>query len=136
MNLSQVIRNFKEVVGRGVPLDIFLVSVVILVGTGSFGLGRMSIKETRKEEVQIVYQDEKKPAIAAVATSLPVPKQNASPGAAPQEGRVVASKNGTKYHLPWCPGADRISEGNKIWFASEDEAKKAGYSPAANCKGI
>ena len=25
---------------------------------------------------------------------------------------------------------------NRIWFATKDEAEKAGYEPAANCKGL
>ena len=52
------------------------------------------------------------------------------------EGQYVASKNGTKYHLPWCSGAKRIGEANKIWFATKEAAEKAGYTPAANCRGI
>lgn len=48
----------------------------------------------------------------------------------------VGSKNGTKYHLPWCAGAKQIKEENKVWFSSKTEAEKAGYSPASNCKGI
>ena len=52
------------------------------------------------------------------------------------EGSYVASKSGTKYHLPWCGGAQRIKEENKVWFKTKEDAEKAGYTPAANCKGI
>jgi len=52
------------------------------------------------------------------------------------EGTVVASKNGSKYHLPSCSGAKQINEVNKIVFASAEEARAAGYTPAANCKGL
>ncbi|MHB8651805.1 MAG: hypothetical protein ACYC8S_01585 [Minisyncoccota bacterium] len=51
-------------------------------------------------------------------------------------GAVVASKTGTKYHLPGCAGAQKISETNKVWFASRADAEIAGYTPAANCKGL
>lgn len=51
-------------------------------------------------------------------------------------GLLVASKNGKKYYFPSCFGAKRISESNKIWFNSFEEAKKAGYSPATNCLGL
>ena len=47
--------------------------------------------------------------------------------------QVVASKNGTKYHLPWCPGAKQIKDENKITFISAEEARVQGYTPAANC---
>lgn len=49
---------------------------------------------------------------------------------------VVASKNGTKYHLPWCAGAQQMKAENKIEFASRADAEAAGYTPAANCKGL
>jgi len=54
----------------------------------------------------------------------------------PLEKSFVASKNGTKYHYPWCPGAQSIKEENKIWFSTKEEAEKAGYQPASNCKGL
>ena len=49
---------------------------------------------------------------------------------------VVASKTGSKYHLPDCPGAKQIIEKNKIVFLSINEAERAGYTPASNCKGL
>ncbi len=52
------------------------------------------------------------------------------------EGGYVASKNGTKYHFPWCGSAKQIKEENKIWFKTKAEAEAAGYTPASNCKGI
>ena len=58
------------------------------------------------------------------------------PSAIPTDPRVVASKAaGSKlYHHPWCSGAQRIKETNKLWFASESEAIAAGYTLAANCQ--
>lgn len=56
---------------------------------------------------------------------------DALPGAG---GRVVASKNGTKYHHPWCAGASQIKEENKIWYESELEAQQAGLTKAKNCQ--
>ena len=52
------------------------------------------------------------------------------------EGVVVASKSGTKYHLPTCSGAKSIKPDNLITFASIAEAEAAGYTPAANCPGL
>jgi hypothetical protein len=53
-----------------------------------------------------------------------------------KEEMVVASKNGTKYHYPWCTGAKQISEKNLIKFSSIAEARAKGYTPASNCKGL
>ncbi|MDB9944483.1 hypothetical protein OAD26_00590, partial [bacterium] len=49
---------------------------------------------------------------------------------------VVGSINGTKYHLPWCPGAQQMKEENKIVFETQEQAREAGYTPAGNCKGL
>ncbi len=54
----------------------------------------------------------------------------------PNTGLYVGSKSGSKYHLPNCPGAQRISAENKVWFASKEDALAKGYTPAANCKGL
>ena len=61
-------------------------------------------------------------------------RTNASANVA--KGKVVASKRGSKYHYPWCSGAKRMSEKNKIWFATIEAARQAGYTPAKNCKGL
>jgi len=50
------------------------------------------------------------------------------------DSQIVASKNSAVYHFLWCSGAQRIKEGNKITFASEQEAQSRGYSLASNCK--
>ena len=50
--------------------------------------------------------------------------------------QVVASKTGTKYYLPSCTGAERISEANKVWFATAELARAEGYEPATNCAGL
>ena len=52
------------------------------------------------------------------------------------EGGVIASKNGTKYHYPWCSGAQTMKEENKIFFESIAAARAAGYLPAGNCSGL
>ncbi len=53
-----------------------------------------------------------------------------------QISQVIASKTGSKYHLPTCPGAKAITEGNRVVFNTIEEAEKAGYTPAANCPGL
>ena len=52
------------------------------------------------------------------------------------EGHLVASKNGTKYYLPTCTGAQHITSENQIWFATAAAAQAAGYTPATHCPGL
>lgn len=57
------------------------------------------------------------------ATSLPEP--------APEY--YVASKNSDKYHVPDCGSARNISEQNKIYFDTAEDAEAAGRSPCGVC---
>lgn len=43
-------------------------------------------------------------------------------------GPWTGSTKGKTYYKTGCSGANRLAAGNRIYFASEDEAKKAGYS--------
>lgn len=108
--------------------DVFTVLVIVLVGFSGFGIGRLSIGGEHKTPIMIEQP-------ASVALGVPTP-QDLSQETLPRGGGYIASKTGKKYHLPWCSGAQRISEQNKIWFNSKEEAEKAGYTPAQNCDGI
>lgn len=130
--------------------DLFPAVLVLVVGVVSFGLGRLSVQPMRTvSDIQLLSSvgDAQNTGGGDVspqhATTILAPGQETGeigtgtqPPATSAEGRYVASKNGAKYHLPWCSGAARIAEENKIWFASKQEAEVAGYTPAANCKGI
>lgn len=114
--------------------DIFTVSIIILTAIISFGLGRLSVIYGEKTPVKIEYSDSGGNQSAAIPeTLLPIPTKVKF---SDREKMYAASKNSDKYHLPWCAGAQRIKEENKIWFASKEEAEKAGYKPAENCEGI
>ena len=130
--------------GFKVPEGALMSLVVILACSLSFGLGFLTGKETGGGEVRI--ETLPKTETIQETTILPsAPRETVSsaraeseipPQILPSGGQYVASKKGTKYHLPWCPGAKQMKEENKIWFASKAEAEQAGYTPASNCKGI
>ncbi|MBY0110427.1 hypothetical protein K2Y00_00245 [Patescibacteria group bacterium] len=121
MNIAEIGRQSKAMLSR-VPTDALYLTLVVLVAIASFQLGMLNERQTGGEaEFSIEY-------LGASAATPSLPEAVG--------GVYVGSVNGTKYHLPSCPGARTISEGNKIWFASKAEAEAAGYTPAANCKGI
>ncbi len=99
-----------------IPRDVLIITIIFLASSASFGLGLLAGLDMGQGRGLVVEEESVPPA----ATS----------------GQVVASKNGTKYYLPNCVGAERISDANKVWFASIAAAAKAGYAPAANCKGL
>ena len=112
---------------RDIPKDIFVLLLITLVGFGGYVLGSiMTLNEAGKESLRVTKS-------APSDNKLIVTPTNAGTKVG---GMYVGSISGTTYHLPWCSGAQRIKEENKIWFASKGEAESHGYKPAANCKGI
>ncbi len=111
-------------------------AIVILVGIGSFGLGRLSAFEEKRGGLIIHPPGDlraKAEPVPWVDTSL---SSSASNVATDGPHNFLASKNGTKYYLPTCVGAKRIAIQNQVWFGSAEEAAAAGFEPAANCKGL
>jgi DNA/RNA endonuclease YhcR with UshA esterase domain len=107
--------------------------LLVLVAVSSFGLGRMSETEISQKPPSNSIQLTQK---AAVGESAVAKATSTKSTEVKTEGSFVASKSGSKYHLLTCPGAKQIKEENKIFFASQEEAEKAGYSKASNCKGL
>jgi len=124
--------------GENLKKHIFVAILIILVGLGSFGLGRLSFYKSEKVSPEILFFEETASAVISLdGVDL---KNNETilnaESSIPENSIVVGSKNSDKYHYPWCSGAKRISEANKITFSSIEEARKAGYTPAGNCKGL
>src|SRR3989344_9050145 len=96
-----------------------LVLIVFLVAMASFGLGRLSALEDAR------------PPISVTQAPMAANQQAMAPG-----GLLVAARSGSVYYYPWCAGASRILPQNQRWIQSEEAARKAGYAPAKNCKGL
>ncbi len=107
--------------------DTVAVLLVVFTATASFGLGRLSALSETRVPIEVVSY----PFGAFVEAQSTTPIAGES-----LEGGYVASRNGGRYHLPWCPGASQIREENKIWFQTKEAAEQAGYTPAQNCKGM
>lgn len=132
-------RSIQEFSAKFKPLleddQIFYGALIVLIAAVSFGLGRLSGSENSS------YLDGNLPIVLSQSASV----QQAMPSSTSphsvadiknEQGTYIGSRNGTKYHLPWCPGASQIKEANKVFFSSKAEAEEAGYAPASNCKGI
>lgn len=50
-----------------------------------------------------------------------------------QKSDIVASSRGSKYYYTYCSGAKTLSEANKVYFSSEEEAEANGYSLSSPC---
>ncbi len=150
-----------EVVGKsqGYRHSAFIALTLFLIALISFGIGKLvtyrkaeiPIHVTSEASASVSSATEKSAAVSEPATasksssirtiSKPTklaPSTKSAKGllGTVPTGPIVASKNGTKYYFVACSGAKRISEENKIYFATSSEAQKAGLSPAASCKGL
>jgi hypothetical protein len=128
MSIRDFLGKCKNLAVKALESDLFLVLVILLVALGSFGLGRLSM-EPDKEPIRIEYPKEQ---VGEGKAVLGVQ----SGGEEASQGAYVASRTGSKYHLPNCPGALVIKAENKIWFATKADAEQSGYKPAGNCKGL
>ncbi len=102
-----------------------LISIIVVLGfTFAFGGLKLKALWDKKEPLQIIQPN----------PTTPKTTENQKPFVKIRP--VVASKNGTTYHLLDCPGAKTIEEKNKIYFKDEASAQSAGYEPAQNCIGL
>ncbi len=120
--------------------SLFTPLVILLALLLAFGLGRL----TKIQEAEPVLTISNTQTNTSQGDTKPVVSQGRGGGGVlgaetatnPNLGKYVGSKSGTKYHYPWCSGAKRINEANKIWFQTIAEAETRGYSKAANCPGL
>src|SRR3989344_5530321 len=111
--------------------ELYLTAVIVLVAVISFGLGRLS--QIRGEKKPITIENVKENEETSESKSLST--SNVDSGIKTDK-IFVASRNGKKYYYAWCESANVIKEQNRVWFSTQAEAEKAGYQPAANCKGL
>lgn len=126
--------------------SLYFAALLLLISVASFGLGRQSVMPTEpgsRFENKAAAAFAAPPQAAAPTNLTPTPittiydqESEFAPETTDISGEVVASKSGTKYHLPTCSGAKTIKPENLVTFASRAEAEAAGYTPAANCKGL
>ncbi|MEK7579067.1 MAG: hypothetical protein AAB460_00855 [Patescibacteria group bacterium] len=140
MKITDFVVEIKRKAGESRLLETLgLGTVLVAASAGCFVLGRMTGLKSSTPPMKIAYcdtfiqnqqpsTDNKQPVSADVAGDRSMGQVSA------MSGGVVGSLHGTKWHYPWCPGAQTIKEENKVWFASEKEAEAAGYSKAGNCK--
>ena len=142
--LSQYLQKVKSRIEKH-KSDLFAAALIFLVGMASFGLGRLSTLWHNKAPMEIMESDgtqspQESPSSFAAGDSQTASTVNPlkTPGTPVGDVRrqYVASRSGSSYHFPWCPGAAKIKQGNKIWFATKEEAVAKGYKPASNCPGL
>lgn len=141
--------------------DVLTVIVVILVGLGSFELGRLSKSDgVTTSGVKIEYPDDNQGATALNATDdmpktvikpkttawTPAPNPVVAPmapidapevvvtAAVPANKNFFGSKRGSTYFPIACPAGEDLAEENRIYFSTSFEAETDGYELAEACQ--
>lgn len=141
--------DWKDKMSNFLANKYFVPVVIVLIAIIAFCLGRVSGLQEKREPVKIISDVSGEVKGASTNTSANNPPnppyikggtgettQSVVNSSANSSGSVVASKNGTKYHYPWCAGAKQISPQNLVTFDSIELARAAGLTPASNCKGL
>lgn len=123
MTIAEAREKCKGFLAR-IPPDMLVLGVLVLTSSASFALGYLTGLDAGASVPVPIVTESLSQSIGDASTTT----------ATSAAGRIVASKNGTKYYPAGCAGANRISDENKVWFASVAAATNAGYALAANCK--
>ncbi len=106
--------------------DILTVIIIILVGLGSFGLGRIS--NSSNKGIQVEYKGSELSSNALQALEFSEKTVNT-------EGRnFFGSSRGTKYYPANCGAGKSLKAENRVYFDTKEEAEKAGYEMSSSCK--
>jgi len=127
--------------------DILTILIVILVGVGSFELGRLS-KVSEKGGITLEYIDQEANVLSAIEPAVELSespkisvKEVSKPQVKPSKQSVTsvgkvyfASSRGSKYYHIGCSGGKTLKPENKIYFSTAGEAEVAGYELSSTCK--
>lgn len=122
----QKIKEFLQIYYEEIGVSL----IMVLVAISSFYLGKMSAVFDASHPEITIEKVVSNPAVVNGGASLPSPAGEAN------GGQVVATKNGKRYYLPWCPTVAKLNDSAKRYFASAAEAMAAGLTPAKNCAGM
>lgn len=144
MSITNSMEKIKQFLQSEKGKDIMIVIVVILVGLGSFELGRLS-KENDSQGVKIEYSDQTNTNQGASVISADIgnvpdvglqnPRSTTSGTSVDtSSGKTFfASSKGKKYYTISCSAGKTIKQTNRVYFNTGEEAEAAGYTLSSAC---
>lgn len=113
-NIASSIQDYSKKINRSLTrahlLSIFSITLVLVALTGY-----VYVKE-REKRVPVLYRDAEVEERGEVET------------------RPFGSIKGKTYTFSWCQGSSRISQKNKVYFASKEQAEKEGRTLSKLCQ--
>jgi len=129
--------------------NILIVLIVILVGLGSFELGRLS-KNSENQGVRVEYSNQGADSLKALETAsvssytgptslTPANFITQNPNLNKLTTSTItknffASKRGKKYYTSDCSAGKSIKMTNRVYFDTNEQAEKAGYTLSTSCQ--
>ncbi|MFA7216861.1 MAG: hypothetical protein WC095_02680 [Candidatus Paceibacterota bacterium] len=131
--------SIKDFIEKIKPL--YTILLFLVIASIFFTLGRISAIEDKKTplKIQNINNDSNNKVLSAAvieSQDISVLSTTSISNKDRESGQVIGSKSGKKYYFPWCGTLKAVKEVNRVNFASIEEAKKAGYVAAKNCKGL
>lgn len=140
-----VFNGVKQFIESEQGKNILFLIILILVGSASFELGRLS-KGNSNSGIKIQYPDgtisESANAIDALSNIKNINLENNSSANTQivnkntnsAQNIFFASKRGHKYYPETCSAGKTIKKENRVYFGTRTEAEKAGYTLSSSCK--
>ena len=125
--------KIKSFIKSDTGKDILIVLIVILVGLGSFELGRLS-KDANSSGIKLEYPAGIEAQNQAGSAILGLETTNPETNSKPSEKAFFASNRGSKYYPAGCAGGKTIKQENRVYFATSEDAERAGYELSSSCK--
>jgi len=134
--MQKIKQFFTETIQSEKGKDILIVIIVILVGLGSFELGRLS-KENSSSGLKILpaamageYSDQAGNVLSVTENTeiSPINQNSNSTGKT-----FFASSRGSKYYTVSCSAGKTIKQENRVYFRTGEEAEAAGYTLSSSC---
>ncbi len=137
--IYQLMQKIKLFVESQRGKDILTVMILILVGIGSFELGRLS-KESNSSGIKIEYMGQEETlgknlsanVLQAVKFAEPATNSSASTTNSSTKN-FFASSRGSRYYPIGCSAGKTIKMENRVYFATREEAEQAGYTLSSSC---
>lgn len=135
-------QKIKQIITNGLESkkgkEVLIVIIVILVGLGSFELGRLSKNPSSGVKVEYPSQDlsfvSGQTASAVLGTQDVKTSNKVAPSVNTSPKNFFASTRGKKYYPVGCPAGKSLKMENRIYFATREEAQNAGYELSSSCR--
>ena len=126
---------FKETIQSEKGKDVMIVIIVILVGLGSFELGRLSKESSSGLKIDYPDSNTSLTDVGLPQSGIPTSGSGSPTSGTPSSGKTFfASSKGSKYYTTGCSAGKTIKQENRVYFATGEEAEAAGYTLSSACQ--